>query len=317
VALREAAKGVGHTSPNPAVGALLVRDKEVIGRGHHRGSGLPHAEAECLASVSARDRARSTMYITLEPCSTAGRTGACTKRIIAGGIKSVVIGAIDPNPRHNGRGIAALKNAGIEVRVGVLAGECAALNESFNKWIVTGRPFVIAKCGMTLDGRLTRPPGESQWITSTASRRHARDLRAQVDAILVGAETVRQDDPRLTARVARGAREPLIVVVTRSRIFRQRTLIYRRKSLASVLVDLGRKNITSVLIEGGGDILGQALDARLIDKVQIYLGPIFSGGPLIAFPGRGASSTQNAVKLEGIAYRKIDNDICIVGYPAP
>jgi diaminohydroxyphosphoribosylaminopyrimidine deaminase/5-amino-6-(5-phosphoribosylamino)uracil reductase len=325
-ALRETAKGLGKTSPNPAVGAVVVHKNKIIARAHHRQSGCDHAEVECLAQVPARLRARSTMYVTLEPCSTAGRTGACTKKIIAAGIKKVVVGAIDPNPRHNGRGLIELRNAGIEVRGGVLADESAALNEAFNKWIVTRRPFVIAKCGMSLDGRLTRPPHETQSITSAASRRHARMLRARVDAILVGAETVRTDDPRLTARDAPGALQPWRIILTRSgnlpkdaRLFRdrfhERTLVYRRKTLANVLVDLGRRNITSVLIEGGGDVLGQALDARLIDKVQIYLGPILTGGPVVAFPGHGAGTTESALRLQRVSYAKIDNDVCMTAYP--
>src|SRR2546423_10116102 len=175
-AVREAIKGAGKTSPNPAVGAVLVLGNKIIARGHHRRSGLPHAEIECLAHVPARRRARSTMYVTLEPCSTVGRTGACTEKNIAAGIGTVVVGAIDPHPRHNGKGITQLRNAGIEVRTGVLEPECTALNEAFNKWIVTGKPFVIAKCGMTLDGRLTRRPTESRWITSAAARKHARAL---------------------------------------------------------------------------------------------------------------------------------------------
>jgi diaminohydroxyphosphoribosylaminopyrimidine deaminase/5-amino-6-(5-phosphoribosylamino)uracil reductase len=317
VALGEAAKGFGKTSPNPAVGAVLIAKGKIISRGHHRGAGKPHAEIECLSKVSARDGARSTMYLTLEPCSTRGRTGACTKAIIESGIKTVVVGAIDPNPLHNGRGIDQLQNAGIEVRVGVLADECAAINEAFNKWIVTKIPFVIAKCGMSLDGRLTMRPNESPWVTSSASRRDARKLRAQVDAIIVGAETIRADDPQLNVRGLRGTRQPLIVVLTRSgklsktsRIFRERTSIYRNKSLEKVFVDLGRKEITSVLIEGGGNVLGQALDARLIDKVQIYLGPVLTGGPVVAFSGQGAGNTAGGLRLDRVNYRKIDNDIC-------
>ncbi len=325
VALREAAKGSGKTSPNPSVGAVIVLNGKIIARTHHRKSGLPHAEAEALAQVPARLRARSTMYVTLEPCSTAGRTGACTENIIAAGIKSVVIGALDPNPRHNGRGVSLLRKAGVDVRVGILGDESSAMNEAFNKWIVTGRPFVIAKCGMSLDGRLTQPPGESPWITSASSRADARALRAHVDAVLVGAETLRADDPRLTVRGAKDAPQPWRVILTRSgklpsdaRVFRdrfrERTLVYRKKSLEDVLVDLGAKNITSVLIEGGGDVLGQALDARLIDKVQIYLGAVATGGPVVAFPGRGAATTAAALKLDRVTYHKIDNDICATGY---
>src|SRR5207248_862107 len=215
-ALGEARKALGQTSPNPVVGALLVANNRIIARGHHRQAGKPHAEVECLHNVRGRIPTGSTLYVTLEPCSTKGRTGACTDEIIRSGIKSVVVGTTDPNPRHRGAGIELLSNAGIEVRTGVLAEECAGLNEAFNKWIATGIPFVIAKCGMSLDGRLTRPKKESRWITSTAARRHAHKLRAQTDAILVGADTVRIDNPRLTVRGASHSRQPTRVVITRS-----------------------------------------------------------------------------------------------------
>jgi diaminohydroxyphosphoribosylaminopyrimidine deaminase/5-amino-6-(5-phosphoribosylamino)uracil reductase len=178
IALEEARKAFGQTSPNPAVGAILVANNRIIARGHHREAGKPHAEIECLRNVRGKIPKNSTLYVTLEPCSTKGRTGACTDEIIRAGIKSIVIGATDPNPRHRGAGIELLTSAGIEVRTGVLAEECAALNEAFNKWIATGIPFVIGKCGMSLDGRLTRPKKETRWITSAAARTHARKLRA-------------------------------------------------------------------------------------------------------------------------------------------
>src|SRR5262249_17160167 len=206
-----------------------------------------------------------------EPCSTEGRTGPCTDAILQAGVRNVVVGAIDLNRRHSGKGIVQLRNAGVSVREGVLADDCAQINEAFNKWIVTGRPFVVAKCGMSLDGRLTRPPGESPWITACVARHHAHQLRAQVDAILVGAETVRVDNPRLTVRGVPRVRQPWRVVLTRSgRLpqsayilsdrFTSRTLIYKNKSLAAVLKNLGEQGVTSVLIEGGGSTLGQALD---------------------------------------------------------
>ena len=237
----------------------------------------------------------------------------------------MVIGAIDPNPRHAGRGIDQLKKAGLQVRSGILADECSVLNEAFNKWIQTGRPFVIAKCGMSLDGRLSAPPRETQWITSAASRRHAHQLRAQVDAILIGAGTLRADDPRLTAR-SRGARQPWRIVLSRSGAFPRgarlftdrfaaRTIVHRGEDLDAVLRELGEKEITSVLIEGGGEILGQALDQRLVDKVQLYLGPVLTGGPIVAFPGVGAASTEQALRLEHVRYERIGQDVCITGYP--
>jgi diaminohydroxyphosphoribosylaminopyrimidine deaminase / 5-amino-6-(5-phosphoribosylamino)uracil reductase len=325
-ALKEAEKAQGQTSPNPAVGAVLVIDNRIVARGHHRGAGHDHAEIECLRDFSDDVPARATLYVTLEPCSTVGRTAPCTNAIIRAGVKNVVVGVVDVNPRHCGRGITQLRNAGVKVRDGVLADDCARLNEAFNKWIVTRRPFVIAKCGMSLDGRLTRRPGEPRWITGSGARRDAHHLRAHVDAVLVGAETVRVDNPRLTARGKRHARQPWRVVLTRSgnlppraRLFSDRlaarTLVYKHKGLAAVLEDLGKKNVTSVLIEGGGEVLGQALDAHLIDKVQLYLGPILTGGPIIAFSGRGAEATVNAIRLDRVSYRRIGQNVRITAYP--
>ena len=324
-ALREACKGLGQTSPNPAVGAVLVINRKVVAKGHHKRAGGPHAEIECLRNFKKPVPKNGILYVTLEPCSTQGQTGPCTDAIVAAGVRRVVIGAIDPNPRHAGRGIDQLKKAGLDVRSGVLANECSALNEAFNKWIQTRRPFVIAKCGMSLDGRLSTAPRETQWITSAASRRHAQQLRAQVDAILIGAGTLRADDPRLTAR-SRGAKQPWRIVLSRSGAlpgrarlftdrFAERTIVHRGKNLEAVLRELGEKEITSVLIEGGGEILGQALDQRLVDKVQLYLGPVLTGGPVVAFPGIGAASAEQAVRLERVRYEQIGQDICITGYP--
>ena len=325
-ALVEAKKALGRTSPNPAVGAVLVIDNRIVSKGHHREAGWAHAEIECLRDFGASIPARATLYVTLEPCSTAGRTAPCTEAILRAGVRNIVVGARDVNPRHAGRGIVQLRNAGIRVREGILEQECTRLNEAFNKWIVTGLPFVIAKCGMSLDGRLTRPPDESRWITGRDARREAHQLRARVDAVLVGAETVRADNPRLTVRGVRRPRQPWRVVLTRSGQlprqahlvsdkFAARTLIYKRKSLASVLKDLGKRDITSVLIEGGGEVLGEAFDQRLIDKLQVYLGPILTGGPVVAFPGEGAGTTAEALPLRDIRYRRIGESIRITAYP--
>jgi diaminohydroxyphosphoribosylaminopyrimidine deaminase / 5-amino-6-(5-phosphoribosylamino)uracil reductase len=326
-ALMEARCGLGQTSPNPAVGAVLVVGDRIVARGHHRRAGTPHAEVECLRQFGKRIPKEATLYVTLEPCSTSGRTGPCTSAIVEAGVTKLVIGALDPNPRHSGRGIDLLTKAGLQVRTGVLAGESSELNESFNKWIQTRRPFVIAKCGMSLDGRLTAPPSEGRWLTSPASRRHAQTLRSQVDAILVGAETVRADNPRLTVRGKRGPRQPWRVVLSRSgalpakaRIFidrfAMRTMTFGDVDLDVLLSDLGAKEITSVLIEGGGQTLGQALDQHLIDKVQVYVAPIFTGGPVVAFAGAGANSSRQAPRLGRVRYERIGQDICVTGYPA-
>jgi diaminohydroxyphosphoribosylaminopyrimidine deaminase / 5-amino-6-(5-phosphoribosylamino)uracil reductase len=326
-ALNEATKALGWTSPNPAVGAVLVIGSRIVSRGHHREAGRAHAEIECLRNFGASIPAAATLYVTLEPCSTAGRTAPCTDAIIKGGVKNVVVGAMDLNPRHSGRGIIKLREKGVRVRDGILAKECKRLNETFNKWIVTGHPFVIAKCGMSLDGRLTRSPGESRWITNSNARRDAHRLRARVDAVLVGAETVRTDNPRLTVRGVSGAHQPWRVVLTRSAQlplhahvlsdrFAARTLIYKRKSLPTVLKELGARSITSVLIEGGGEVLGEALDKRLIDKFQIYLGPIITGGPVLAFPAEGVEKTADALRLRDVEYQQIDHTVVVTGYPS-
>jgi diaminohydroxyphosphoribosylaminopyrimidine deaminase/5-amino-6-(5-phosphoribosylamino)uracil reductase len=241
-------------------------------------------------------------------------------------VRKVSIGARDVNPRHSGRGIILLRNAGIAVQEGILEKECTQLNETFNKWILTGLPFVIAKCGMSIDGRLTRPAAEPQWITGRGARQDVHRLRARVDAVLVGAETVRSDNPRLTVRGVRGARQPWRVVLTRSgRIrrhvhlfsdkFATRTLVYRGKPFAAVLKDLGKRGITSVLIEGGGEVLGQVLDSRLVDKLHIYLGAILTGGPVVAFAGQGAPKTADALRLRDVDYEQIGQTIRVTGYP--
>ncbi len=325
-ALAEAKKGLGQTSPNPAVGAVLVANGKILARGHHRQAGLRHAEIECLAQLRGAVPKNAELYVTLEPCSTAGRTPPCTEAIVAAGVRRIVIGATDPNPRHAGRGITELQKAGVQVRDGVLGEDCTMLNESFNKWIQTREPFVIAKCGMSLDGRLTRRPNESRWLTGAAARHHAHALRAQVDAILIGAETLRRDDPRLTVRGTKRTRQPWRVVLTRSgklprtaKLFADRhadrTLVYNNQSLTAVLKKLGEREITSVLIEGGGQILSQALEARLIDKVQIYLAPILTGGPVLAFAGKGAGSAKEAMHLTKVCYQQLDGNVCISGYP--
>jgi len=325
-ALLQAKKGLGTTSPNPAVGAVLVSRNRIIARGHHRRAGGDHAEIDCLGKLDDPIPAEAVLYVTLEPCSTRGRTAPCANYIIQRGVRRVVIGAVDPNPKHRGRAIGLLHAAGVDVRTSVLENECTRLNEAFNKWIVTGEPFVIAKCGMSLDGYLTRPPGETRWLTSESSRTHVHQLRALVDAILVGAETIRRDNPRLTVRKGPRRTQPWRVILTKSgrlpqnaTIFRdsakERTVVYRNRTLRAVLRDLGRREITSVLIEGGGDVLSQALDQRLIDKVQIYIAPLFTGGGVLAFGGKGAASTQQSLRLESPRYERIGQDICITSYP--
>ncbi len=326
LAWREAAKGLGRTSPNPAVGAVIVSAAgKILACAHHRAAGQPHAEIEAMRLLKKPEHARgATLYVTLEPCSTQGRTPPCVDEITRAGFRRVVIAAIDPNPKHGGRAVEILRKAGVEVRAGVLESECAEINRAFNKWIGTKIPWVIAKAGMSLDGRITRPPSEGRWITSAASRAHAMKLRAQVDAILIGAGTLRDDNPRLTVRGIPEARQPWRVVLSRSgdlpadaHLFtdegRDRTLVFKDRPLGEVLRELGQRDITSVLIEGGSRILGAAFDQKLVDEVRFYLAPLFLGGPKVSVAGLGAGVAEDAVRIRTPRYEKIGGDICVSG----
>ena len=323
-ALLEAARGSGQTRPNPAVGAVVVKKNRILARGWHRAAGCPHAEIEALRALKNISDARgATLYVTLEPCSTHGRTPPCTQAIIAAGIRRVVYGARDPNPSHAGRADRILKKAGVAVTRGILAKECALLNEAWNKWIATGFPFVVAKAGMSLDGCIASPPGR-RWITSEESRLDAMRLRASCGAILVGGETVRADNPRLTIRGIPSAFQPWRAIWTRSGKlprtshlftdeFREKTLVYKNVPLREVLKDLGAKGVESVLIEGGGHTLGEAFDQRLVDRVVFYVAPALIGGGVPAIAGRGAGSNEEGLRLNDATYQRIGPDLKIEG----
>lgn len=297
-AVRLARKGLGKTRPNPVVGCVIVKNGRIIARGWHRRAGRPHAEIEALRSLKIPAAAHgATAYVTLEPCSTHGRTPPCTNALTAAGVARVVAGAIDPNPKHRGRGLKLLRKAGVKIKSGVLAAECAALNPEFHHVMATGLPWVIAKCGMSLDGRLTRPPGEGQWITSPAARADAMKLRAKVDAIMVGAATLRADDPSLTVRGIRGTAQPWRViwaprgkVPREAKVFRDRwqdrTIVLRSRSLRAALRELARRGIQSVLLEGGGYTLGRAFAAGLVAEAVFYVAPVLAGGVVPATAGR-------------------------------
>jgi diaminohydroxyphosphoribosylaminopyrimidine deaminase / 5-amino-6-(5-phosphoribosylamino)uracil reductase len=305
---------------------VLVRAGGVLATGWHRRAGGPHAEIETLAALPSLELAAGgTLYVTLEPCSTVGRTPPCTGAIINAKIARVVIGAIDPNPHHQGRGLDHLRQAGITVTSGILEEECGMLNVGFNKWITTGLPWVIAKVAQSLDGRITRPAGEPQWLSNSRSVRLAHCLRATVDAILVGAETVRRDNPRLTVRTGSPGVQPWRVVVTRSgRLpgeanlltdeYRDRTLIYQGIAWRDVLRALGAKGVTRLLVEGGGDVLGQLNDLQLIDELWCVVTPLLTGGNKPSFAGAGVESMGDASRLQHIHYRRIGNDVLVTGH---
>ena len=348
-ALALARRGLGRTSPNPAVGAVLVRNGRVVAEGWHKRAGGPHAEVFALRNAKASG---ATLYVTMEPCSTWGKTPPCTDAIIAAGVKRVVVASHDPNPKHNGRGLKVLRHAGIHVEAGLLANEATAMNEPFNKWITTGMPLVIAKAGMSLDGKIATRTGDAKWITGEAARREGHKLRATVDAIMAGANTVIHDDPQLTVRHGVRGKQPWRVVVDgRGRCpriaklltdaHRQRTIVLTtsrssahwrrdlgqsgvhvfvikgsggRLDLRAALRVLGKMDITSVLVEGGGELLGSLFDAQLVDKVALFYAPIIIGGrdAVTAVAGEGPEKIKNSVLLLDCQWRRIGKDEMLV-----
>ena len=352
-ALAEAAKGLGLTSPNPPVGAVLVRDGELIGVGYHHKAGEPHAEIEALLNANKRRIPKSksakkkkktkkgaasetfdvssevesgaqgaTLYVTLEPCSTVGRTGACTDAIVKAGISRVVVGCEDPNPDHVGRGLTILRKAGIEVHSGVLRNECADLIRFFAKHITTAKPWVIAKTAITLDGHTTLPKERGQWISSEKSLEDVQRIRAVCDAILVGGETLRRDNPQLTLRgkfAERDRPQPWRVVLSaepelpkKSHLFtdehKDRTIVYQGKTLGQALEDLGKRGVQSVMLESGGRLFAYGIAKGLIDELVLYVAPIIGGGQNRLLPVDGI-----VADLKDMRSKRIGPDIKITG----
>jgi len=322
IALAEAAKGLGRTAPNPAVGAVLVKGGRVLSKGYHHAAGLPHAEIEALRRVAPNKAAGASLYITLEPCSSHGRTPPCTSAIIAAGISRVVYGATDPYKRHRGKAARILRKAGIEVIEGVLAGECEAVNQHWNHRNATGMPWVIAKAGLSLDGRIDSPPLR-RWITSAASRRESMRLRTSVEAILVGGGTVRTDNPSLTIRgmkQLKGQPQPWRVIWTRSghipkncKLFtdahHDRTIILKGMTLRAALKELARRGISSLLIEGGGKTHGEAFKGELVDEVRFFIAPIIQGGKVPAVSG---AALLPRLRLKDASWKRIGSDLMFV-----
>ena len=325
LAISEAKKGVGLTSPNPPVGAVIVSNDQLLGKGWHTGAGKPHAEREAIADVLSRHPAdvfaASTIYVTLEPCSSHGRTPPCTQGILDSGIKRVVYGAEDPNPDHAGRAQHILRGAGAEVNQGVCEQECTKLIRPFAKVQQTGLPWVILKSAISLDGRITRPPGEGQWLSSAESREIVQQIRFQSDAIITGGNTLRIDDPSLTVRSPElpAKRQPWRMVITQgsqqglpedSRVFTdehaERTLVQENGDLEAGLRTLVGKGCNTVLVEAGGKLMGAFLDAGLADEVALFYAPMITGGPDAGFAGRVCET-----KLNDQLYTCIGNDILL------
>ncbi|MFZ6017213.1 MAG: bifunctional diaminohydroxyphosphoribosylaminopyrimidine deaminase/5-amino-6-(5-phosphoribosylamino)uracil reductase RibD [Nitrospirota bacterium] len=353
-ALTLAVKARGMTSPNPMVGAVIVKNGKIISEDFHRKAGAPHAEA--LAIEKAGENVRgSTLYVSLEPCChTEKRTPPCTNAIINAGIKKVIIGMMDPNPNVSGRGILELQNAGIKVRSGILEDEAKRLNETYIKYITTGKPFVILKVAMTLDGKIATPEGESKWITGEKAREIVHRLRSSVDGVMTAIGTVRADDPQLTARGrgVKGSRgqeirspkrividpnleipinakilqvPPETIIVTKIKNLKANNLekssikiIYFKEKLDLnwLMKRLGKMEITSVLIEGGSSLNAHALEDGIVDKLIFFVAPKIIGGEE-SFPavgGRSFRRLEEAYHLKDIKIKRVGEDILIEGY---
>ncbi len=355
-ALKMASKGLGKTAPNPAVGAVIVRDGQVISSGYHKKAGTAHAEVDAISNLKGKIAPGDIIYVTLEPCNHFGKTPPCTKVILDRGIRNVVVGMRDPNPKVKGGGVEYLKNKGINVRTGVLEKECMELLESFTKFIKTGRPFVIAKSALTLDGFSATSTGHSMWVTGEEARRYVHKLRSQVDAIMVGVGTVIADNPLLTSRLAgKNSRNPhriildthlsippdarllnddagvMNYIVTGKKVSGDKIKRVERENASVIkcpvkdshidlteLMDiLGKKNITSILLEGGATLMGSMIRERLIDKFMIFkaLKILGAGDGIPMAIGKGPIRMNDSLNLERTKIRKIGSDILITGYP--
>ncbi len=347
LALDLAQKAEGYTSPNPMVGAVVVKNGRVIGQGYHRRVGSPHAEIEALKNAPGSVKG-ATLYVTLEPCCHRGRTGPCAPEIIEAGIRRVVYAMKDPNPLVAGKGAVMLRKGGLEVRSGVLKSEAARLNEKYLKFMQTGRPFVSLKLALTMDGRIATRSGDSKWITSPRSRKLVHKLRASHDAVVVGAQTVRADNPSLTVRLVKG-RNPYRIVITskfnisrKSRIFDENddahTIVavpekssikanYKNPTIWSVkktrdgisLLDFVEKagafGITSLLVEGGGRLASEFLKARLVDKVYLFTAPKIIGRGIEAVDDLGIKKIEKAVTFRNGVFEMVGPDVLFTGYP--
>jgi diaminohydroxyphosphoribosylaminopyrimidine deaminase/5-amino-6-(5-phosphoribosylamino)uracil reductase len=327
-ALALARRGEGLTRPNPPVGAVLVQDGKIIAEGFHKKAGSPHAEVNCLKSAignrqsAIHNLTSATLYVTLEPCSTQGRTPPCTGLILEKQIGRVVVGCIDPNPAHAGRGIRILRRAGVEVITGVCRAEAETLIAPFAKRILTGMPYITLKLAITIDGRIADADGKSKWITGPQARVKVQELRRSADAILVGAGTVRADDPSLLPRPAKG-RLPWRVVVGSTLPANagvltdgaaERTLV-RSGSLKKILRDLAKRDVMHVLCEGGGELAGSLIRAGLVDEFAFFVAPSLLGGDGIPMVGKKGWPLAGMPRLNFQTVERCGEDLYIRALP--
>ncbi|HEU4382992.1 MAG TPA: bifunctional diaminohydroxyphosphoribosylaminopyrimidine deaminase/5-amino-6-(5-phosphoribosylamino)uracil reductase RibD [Anaeromyxobacteraceae bacterium] len=346
LALREARRGLGRTSPNPAVGAVLVRNGRVVARGHHARAGAPHAEVVAIRRAGARARG-ADLYITLEPCDHFGRTPPCSLAILEAGVRRVFVGSRDPNPLVNGQGLRRLRQGGVRVVPGVLRRECDGVNAEWLRFMTAGRPHVTLKAAVTLDGKIAARGGDSRWVTGARARGEAHRLRDRVDAVLVGAGTARADDPRLTARLPEGrGRDPIRVVLDSRlrlpaslRLFRLRssapTLVAHvagrppprrgveylrcrarggRVDLRDLMARLAARGVVSLLVEGGAEVHAAFLREGLADRVVLFVAPALLGGDGLTWSGElGLRRMAQALRLEDVEVGHAGEDLVISG----
>jgi len=295
-ALIIAEKGRGSTSPNPMVGAIIVKKGKIVGRGFHKKAGTPHAEIYAIKEAGENARG-STLYVTLEPCNTYGKTPPCAPEIYKAGIKKVFIATKDPNPVNRNKGIKYLRNHGIDVKVGILREEATKINEAYNKFITKGMPFVTVKVAMSLDGKIATRTGSSKWISSYKSRNLVKKLRKEVDAVLIGRKTFLKDRPRL-----KGVKNKIILGKGRIDMLR-------------LMKQLAKKNIMHVLIEGGGETIASAMEAKLVDKLYVFIAPKIIGGRSAPTPvdGIGIKNIGQAMPIVNMKAERIGKDILISG----
>ncbi len=342
-----AKKGMGWTNPNPMVGAVIVKNGRIIGRGYHKRVGLAHAEIEAIKSCR-ESLEGSTLYINLEPCSHFGRTPPCVDEIIKAKISHVVCCTLDPNPKVSGKGVAKLKKAGIDVSIGILEGQARLLNEAFFTFHEKNRPFIALKFASSLDGKIATKTGDSKWITNEKARKFVRSLRGQYQAVLVGINTVLKDNPHLGMRIT-GKKDPLRIILDSSLKIPLESLVFRdsnvlivttskhnkqtltqlmekgvqvlvlsreRVAIPELLLKLKEKEIISILVEGGGKTIGSFVDSGLFDKVYAFYSPILIGGrkAISAVEGKGVEKINQAINLETIAYKIFEDNCLITGY---
>ncbi len=331
LALDAARLGWGRCSPNPMVGAAVVCNDELIGLGHHQVAGQNHAEINALESVPAGvDLRQATLYVTLEPCSTYGRTPPCCDAIVRAGVKRVVIGCLDANPRHAGAGVERLRSAGVEVVTGVLESACRRLNEHFFWWITHRKPWVILKMAMSLDGKIALPDGRSQWISGAAAREHVQRLRQLADMVMVGGRTARLDNPELRVREpADWPRQPIPAVWTSQPLpaglkltaDSSREVVTAKPTTATAweefLAHWGEREVSVLLLEGGGELAANALSCGIVNQLQFFIAPKVIGGrdsaPVVG--GEAVPSLDQALRLARVETRFLGDDLLYIGYP--